>query len=120
MGWNYNVILTHSLVSRNAMYGVLFAYTPEVFPAPHRGTGDALTSSFNRMMGILSPVIKITTTTASGAAAAGSSPNRSVLVQDLFVTNNHIVRFRLLLSSIFVAATLFMVAAVLMVFLPIE
>ncbi|KAG5335502.1 hypothetical protein C0989_001192 [Termitomyces sp. Mn162] len=46
-----------------------------VFPAPHRGTGDALASSFNRVMGILSPVIKIATTTATGAAAPGSSPN---------------------------------------------
>ncbi|KAG6883886.1 hypothetical protein C0993_003114 [Termitomyces sp. T159_Od127] len=66
-------------------------------------------------MGILSPVIKITTTTASGAAAAGSSPNRFVLAQYLDVTDSHI-----LFSSIFVAATLFVVAAVLMVFLPIE
>ncbi|KAH0585601.1 hypothetical protein H2248_008831 [Termitomyces sp. 'cryptogamus'] len=80
------------------MYGVLFAYTPEVFPAPHRGTGDALASSFNRMMGILAPVIKIVTTSATGAAAPGSSAN----------------------GSIFVAATLFLVTAVLMVFLPIE
>ncbi|KAG5351540.1 hypothetical protein C0989_006048 [Termitomyces sp. Mn162] len=84
--------------TQNAMYGVLFAYTPEVFPAPHRGTGDALASSFNRMMGILAPVIKIVTTSATGAAAPGSSAN----------------------GSIFVAATLFLVTAVLMVFLPIE
>ncbi|KAG6846528.1 hypothetical protein H0H93_013389, partial [Arthromyces matolae] len=69
-----------------------------VFPAPHRGTGDALASSFNRITGILSPVIKIATTTAAGAARPGTSPN----------------------GSIFVAATLFMVSAVLMVGLPIE
>ncbi|KAG5736013.1 hypothetical protein E4T56_gene18311 [Termitomyces sp. T112] len=93
LGWS-----CASGVTQNAMYGVLYAYTPEVFPAPHRGTGDALASSFNRVMGILSPVIKIATTTATGAAAPGSSPN----------------------ASIFIAATLFMVAAILMVFLPIE
>ncbi|KAG6899182.1 hypothetical protein C0993_012608, partial [Termitomyces sp. T159_Od127] len=63
----------------NAMYGVLYAYTPEVFPAPHRGTGDALASSFNRVTGLISPIIKIATTTASGAAAPGSSPNGCVL-----------------------------------------
>ncbi|KAG6900901.1 hypothetical protein C0995_003023 [Termitomyces sp. Mi166 len=73
-------------------------YNIQVFPAPHRGTGDALASSFNRITGILSPIIKIATTTATGAAAPGSSPN----------------------GSIFVAASLFMLAAVLMVFLPIE
>lgn len=26
-----------SSLTSNAMYGVLYAYTPEVFPAPHRG-----------------------------------------------------------------------------------
>ncbi|KAF8344754.1 MFS general substrate transporter [Amanita rubescens] len=44
------------------MYGVLYAYTPEVFPAPHRGTGDALAASINRVAGILAPIIKTTTT----------------------------------------------------------
>ncbi|KAG6894823.1 hypothetical protein C0992_004473, partial [Termitomyces sp. T32_za158] len=52
-----------------------------VFPAPHRGTGDALASSFNRVTGLFSPIIKIATTTASGAAAHGSSPNGWVLVK---------------------------------------
>ncbi|KAJ8474774.1 hypothetical protein ONZ45_g15837 [Pleurotus djamor] len=53
----------------NAMYGVLYAYTPEVFPAPHRGTGDALCSAFNRITGILAPVIKIATTNRDGSAS---------------------------------------------------
>ncbi|KAF8889179.1 major facilitator superfamily domain-containing protein [Gymnopilus junonius] len=57
-------------VTSNAMYGVLYAYTPEVFPAPHRGTGDSIASSFNRITGILSPVIKIATTSAVGATGA--------------------------------------------------
>lgn len=60
------------------MYGVLFAYTPEVFPAPHRGTGDALCSAFNRITGILAPVIKIATTSASGTAS-GATANGCVL-----------------------------------------
>ncbi|KAG6902105.1 hypothetical protein C0995_004285 [Termitomyces sp. Mi166 len=103
LGWS-----CASGTTQMAMYGVLFAYTPEVFPAPHRGTGDALASTFNRIMGILSPVIKIATTTAAGTAAPGSSPNGLIFVV--------IQSF----SSILVAASLFMVAAVLMVFLPIE
>jgi hypothetical protein len=79
------------------MYGVLYAYTPEVFPAPHRGTGDALCSAFNRITGILAPVIKIVTTPANGAANPATAN-----------------------SPIFVSATLFMVSSILMVFLPIE
>ncbi|KAG6809351.1 hypothetical protein H0H92_000588 [Tricholoma furcatifolium] len=49
-----------------------------VFPAPHRGTGDAIASSFNRILGILAPVVKIVTTTASGSANPGVSPNGTV------------------------------------------
>ncbi|KAJ3757571.1 MFS general substrate transporter [Lentinula raphanica] len=84
-------------LTQNAMYGVLYAYTPEVFPAPHRGTGDALCSAFNRITGILAPVIKIVTTTAAGTAANGTAN-----------------------GPIFVSASLFLVAAILMLFLPIE
>lgn len=51
------------------MYGVLYAYTPEIFPAPHRGTGDALASSFNRVTGILAPVIKMVTTSPTGVGS---------------------------------------------------
>ncbi|KAG6826278.1 hypothetical protein H0H92_000459 [Tricholoma furcatifolium] len=50
-----------------------------VFPAPHRGTGDAIASSFNRITGILAPVIKIASTTAAGAAKPGVSPNGNVV-----------------------------------------
>ncbi|KAF7336509.1 Sugar transporter [Mycena sanguinolenta] len=70
---------------------------PEVFPAPHRGTGDALCSAFNRICGVLAPVIKIVTTNPDGTAVGGTAN-----------------------GPIFVSATLFMVASVLMLFLPIE
>jgi len=43
----------------NAMYGVLFGYSPEVFPTPSRGTGDALAATANRIAGILAPIIGI-------------------------------------------------------------
>ncbi|KAH7341696.1 major facilitator superfamily domain-containing protein [Rhizoctonia solani] len=46
-----------SALTQNAMYGVLFAYTPEVFPAPHRGTGDAICSAVNRITGLMAPII---------------------------------------------------------------
>ncbi|KAJ3720585.1 MFS general substrate transporter [Lentinula raphanica] len=93
-------VLAYSCVTsltQNAMYGVLYAYTPEVFPAPHRGTGDALCSAFNRMTGILAPAIKIVTTPASGSASQATAN-----------------------GPIFVAASLFLVSAILMLLLPIE
>ncbi|KAH8119185.1 MFS general substrate transporter [Phellopilus nigrolimitatus] len=84
-------------LTQNAMYGVLYAYTPEVFPAPHRGTADALCSAFNRITGILAPVIKITTTSRDGSTSS-VGPN----------------------VPVFVSAALFMVSAVLSMLLPIE
>ncbi|KAK7470062.1 hypothetical protein VKT23_001500 [Stygiomarasmius scandens] len=93
-------VLAYSCVSsmtQNAMFGVLYAYTPEVFPAPHRGTGDAICSAFNRITGIIAPVIKIATTNPDGTASGGTAN-----------------------GPVFVSATLFMVASALMLLLPIE
>lgn len=39
------------------MYGVLYAYTPEVLPAPHRGTGVGLASTFCRICNTMVPII---------------------------------------------------------------
>lgn len=39
------------------MYGVLYAYTPEVFHTKIRGTGVGLAASFNRVMGVFAPII---------------------------------------------------------------
>lgn len=41
----------------NSMYGVLYAYTPEVFPSKIRGTAMGLASSANRILGVMSPII---------------------------------------------------------------
>ncbi|KAF8512508.1 major facilitator superfamily domain-containing protein [Gautieria morchelliformis] len=85
-------VLAYSCVTgltQNAMFGVLYAYTPAVFPAPHRGTADAVCSAFNRFAGLMAPII-----------ATYGNLNTSV--------------------PVFVAASLFFVAASLMLFLPIE
>lgn len=37
----------------NIMYAVLYSFTPELFPTPHRGTGNALCASCNRIFGIM-------------------------------------------------------------------
>jgi MFS family permease len=44
---------------QNIMYGVLYAYTPEVFPAPNRGTGTGIASFFNRICGLCAPLVAI-------------------------------------------------------------
>lgn len=44
---------------QNIMYGVLYAYTPEVFPAPNRGTGTGIGSFFNRICGLCAPLVAI-------------------------------------------------------------
>ena len=61
LGFNCVTALT-----QNIMYGVLYGYTPEVFPAPHRGTADGIASSLNRVFGALAPII--------GIYAGGSAP----------------------------------------------
>ncbi|CAH0058378.1 unnamed protein product [Clonostachys solani] len=52
LGWNcaFNF-------SSSTMYAVLYGYTPELFPTPQRGTGNALTASCNRIFGIMAPII---------------------------------------------------------------
>ncbi|KAJ5459520.1 uncharacterized protein N7458_001072 [Penicillium daleae] len=41
----------------NIYYGTLYAYTPEVFPSAHRGTGNGVAIGLNRIMGIVSAVV---------------------------------------------------------------
>lgn len=41
----------------NIYYGTLYAYTPEVLPSAHRGTGNGMAVAGNRVMGIMSAVI---------------------------------------------------------------
>lgn len=52
LGWNcaYNF-------TSNIMYGVLYAYTPEIFPARIRGTSIGMAASANRILGVFSPII---------------------------------------------------------------
>ncbi|KAK4195977.1 major facilitator superfamily domain-containing protein [Triangularia verruculosa] len=43
--------------SQNIMYGVLYAFTPEIFPAPVRGAAVGVASFLNRIMGLMAPVV---------------------------------------------------------------
>lgn len=42
---------------QNLVYGLLYSYTPELFPAPIRGTANGLVAMFNRMSGLMAPII---------------------------------------------------------------
>lgn len=48
LGWNCAFNLCSS-----TMYAVLYGYTPELFPTPQRGTGNALTATSNRIFGVM-------------------------------------------------------------------
>ncbi|KAJ5095700.1 hypothetical protein NUU61_005056 [Penicillium alfredii] len=59
---NANVQLACTCIEaffQNIMYGVLYAYTPEVFPAPVRGTGTGIGSCLNRIAGLCAPLVAI-------------------------------------------------------------
>lgn len=57
---------------QNIMYGVLYAYTPEIFPARNRGTGTGIASFLNRLGGLCAPII--------AANVPGANPNAPVFV----------------------------------------
>ncbi|KAK0385002.1 hypothetical protein NLU13_7480 [Sarocladium strictum] len=46
--------------SQNIMYGVLYAFTPEIFPAPVRGAGTGVASFLNRVTGLMAPILAAT------------------------------------------------------------
>ena len=39
------------------MWGALYCYTPEVIPSVHRGTGTGIAAAFNRLCGLMAPII---------------------------------------------------------------
>lgn len=42
---------------QNLVYGLLYSYTPELFPAPIRGTANGFVALFNRLSGLMAPII---------------------------------------------------------------
>ncbi|KIM37815.1 hypothetical protein M413DRAFT_448318 [Hebeloma cylindrosporum] len=43
----------------NIMYGVLYAISPEIFPAKDRGTGNGLVAAATRVFGLIAPIIAL-------------------------------------------------------------
>ncbi|PIL22728.1 MFS general substrate transporter [Ganoderma sinense ZZ0214-1] len=54
LGWDCGYTFAN-----NVMYGVLYAISPELFPAKDRGTGNALVASANRIFGVMAPIIAL-------------------------------------------------------------
>ncbi len=54
---------------QNIMYGVLYAFTPELFAAPVRGAGTGVASLLNRAAGLAAPVIAANVPGDGGASA---------------------------------------------------
>lgn len=71
-----------SAFSQNIMYGVLYAYTPEIFPTPVRGAGTGVASFLNRVTGLLAPILAAT---VPGDAAATPIYMSAVLIFLAFV-----------------------------------
>lgn len=59
------------------MYGVLYAYTPEIFPAPVRGTGTGIASCLNRICGLCAPIVAVN--------AGKASPNAPVFASGALI-----------------------------------
>jgi hypothetical protein len=57
---------------QNIIYGVLYAYTPEVFLAPSRGTGTGISSFLNRVAGLSASI--------TAANIPDANPNAPVFV----------------------------------------
>ncbi|KAF8809939.1 MFS general substrate transporter [Phlegmacium glaucopus] len=54
LGWNCGYAF-----SSNIMYGVLYAISPEIFPAKDRGTGNGLVFTATRIFGLIAPIIAL-------------------------------------------------------------
>ena len=68
--------------SQNIMYGVLYAFTPEIFPAPVRGAGTGVASFLNRLTGLMAPVLAAT---VPGDGATTPVYMSAVLILSAFV-----------------------------------
>lgn len=57
------------------MYAVLYGFTPELFPTPQRGTGNALTAVCNRVFGIMAVSLILVSSFLDQSRIADAQPN---------------------------------------------
>lgn len=87
------------------MYGILYAYTPEVFPTSSRGSGNAICASLNRLFGIIAPLLQ--SVSVYGPACD------PVLISLQYASPSAA-------TPVFISAALFIVSGVLMLALPVS
>lgn len=56
LGWS-----TSQSLAQDAMYAVLYAMSYELFPTPHRGTGEGLAMGFQRVGDVFAPLVAVYT-----------------------------------------------------------
>jgi len=59
----------HTSFFQSMFNAVLYGWTPEVFPAPVRGTGSGLASFWGRLFGIIAPLTAQSLIPAGGISA---------------------------------------------------
>jgi MFS family permease len=105
LGWNCGYSFTS-----NVMYGVLYALSPELFPSPVRGTGNAVVAVANRVFGIM----------VSSSHPTAKMVDEAMLM--LCIQAPIVALYADLTTSvpIFVSGALFLVAGLIALLLPYE
>lgn len=108
LGWNcaYNF-------TSNVMYAVLYAYTPETFVTPHRGTGNALTATANRVFGIMAVSAE---TCPSGWVAGCADFECAFFLQPIIAMFANLETA----APVYTSGALFIVAGLLVLLMPFE
>ena len=57
----------------NFMYAIMYAFTPESFPGPHRGLGTGQAATLLRLGGLVASLIGTYTDFSTGVTACGQS-----------------------------------------------
>jgi hypothetical protein len=92
---------------QNIYYGTLYAYTPEVLPSAHRGTGNGIAIGLNRVMGILSAVIATVSNVSTTSIFGGK------FAIDLIIQTSTAV-------PIYICAALYIIMAIVAACFPFE
>ncbi|KAI0405994.1 sugar transporter [Xylaria palmicola] len=90
---------------QNIMYGVLYAFTPEIFPAPVRGAATGVASFLNRVAGLIAPLLAANAPGGNGDGDGGGGGDDD----DAATT-----------TPVYLSAVLILAAFVAMVLIPIE
>ena len=98
------------LIVRAEDIGLMTFSTPEVFPAPNRGTGTGIASFFNRIAGLCAPIVAVN----AGNANPVSDPAKLVLLMRIWLL------MKVQNAPVYASGSLILAAFVAMCLFPIE